>query len=107
MPRAKAKPDREPGWENRERIAAQQRDNRRRRRGTGATADWGAVDRDKLYDLVCCVTAANCAIQFGYTQDNGALVIRVVGDGEPFNEYIRPTEDVNLTIEGFIEDYGK
>lgn len=107
MPRAKAKQDREPGWENRERIAAQQRENRRRRRGTGATADWGNASADILFSAVCAIVGAGCAVQFSYTQDGGSLVIRVVGDGEPYNEYIRPTEDIDLALTSFIEDYGK
>src|SRR6188508_3242455 len=92
----------------RESIRQQQQATRRRRRGKEVEqADWASVDAVLLHQLVCNVTGCDCAIQFGYTSDGGAYVIRIVGDGEPFNEFIRPTEDVELAVRSFIEDYAK
>lgn len=91
----------------RDSIAKQQRENRRRNRGTGETADWSSVEPSVLHDAVCKLTASGCAIQFGYTRDGGSFVIRIVGDGEPYNEYVRPTEDINLHLRSLSEDYAK
>lgn len=88
-------------------IAAQQREHRRRNRGGSDTADWSVADAVLLSQCVSKLTAYGCAIQFGYTKDGGSFVIRVVGDGEPYNEYVRPTEDINLYLAGLAEDYSK
>lgn len=91
----------------RESIAKQQREHRRRSRGTDQTADWSDVEAEQLKRAICGVAGRGAAIQFGYTRDGGALVIRIVGDGEPFNEYVRPTEDVHSYFEALIADYAK
>lgn len=88
-------------------IAAQQREHRRRNRSTGDTADWATVAPDQLLRAIVAVTGAGCAIQLGYTRDGGSYVIRIVGDGEPFNEFVRPTEDIGLYFESLILDYSK
>lgn len=84
---------------------AHQNASRRRNRGNGASADWGAADAKLLHRLITAVARMGGAIQFGYTKSQDQYVIRVVGDGEPFNEYLRPTEDVDYWLEGFCEDY--
>lgn len=91
----------------RARIAEQQRANRRRSRGTGETADWASAEPQLLARCVVNVTGAGAAIQFSYTRDGSALVIRIVGDGEPFNEYVRPTEDLASYLEALAADYAK
>lgn len=88
-------------------IAAQQREHRRRNRGTDVTADWANADSGLLHSAVCALCGAGCAIQFGYTKDGGSLVVRIVGDGEPYNEYVRPTEDVDSYLRSLIEDFRK
>lgn len=88
-------------------IAAQQREHRRRNRGAVDTADWSTVEADQLLRAIVAVTSAGCAIQLGYTRDGGSFVIRIVGDGEPFNEFVRPTEDIGLYFESLIMDYAK
>lgn len=88
-------------------IAAQQREHRRRNRGTGEAADWSNAEPDALYRVICNVTGTGAAVQFGYTRDGGSLVVRIVGDGEPFNEYVRPTEDLGAYLEALAADYAK
>lgn len=88
-------------------IAAQQREHRRRNRGASDPADWSVADPVLLSQCVSKLTAHGCAIQFGYTKDGGSFIIRVVGDGDPYNEYVRPTEDINLYLTGLAEDYSK
>lgn len=91
----------------RERIAAAQRENRRNWRGKAESADWGDVDPNLLSRAVCAVTGRGHALQFGHTRDGGSYVVRIVGDGEPRNEYIRPSEDISLYLTFLIEQYGK
>ena len=88
-------------------IAAQQREHRRRNRGTGETASWADANPSLILDVISKLTASGCAVQFGYTRDGGSFVIRVVGDGEPFNEYVRPTEDIDQYLTALALDYAK
>lgn len=88
-------------------IAAQQREHRRRNRSTGAVADWADATPDELQRAIVNVTGTGAAIQFGYTRDGSAFVVRIVGDGEPFNEYVRPSEDIHIYLEALAADYAK
>lgn len=79
---------------------------RSKNRGEGGdTADWASLKPQVLADVIKAVTVRGCAIQFGYTQDGGAYCIRIVGDGDAYNEYVRPTEDVEKHILGIVEDF--
>lgn len=91
----------------RESIARQQREHRKRHRGGTDPADWSNADAMLLHRAICNVTGASCAVQFGYTRDGGSFVVRVVGDGEPYNDYIRPTENLNAYLEALASDYAK
>lgn len=105
---AQKKEDNSPqGNAARARIAEQQRQNRRSWRGHVDAADWGTINADELLRVVECVTGKGHAIQFSYTRDGGSFVVRVVGDGEPYNEYVRPSEDISLYFQFLIDKYGK
>jgi len=91
----------------RESIARQQREHRRRNRGSGDVADWGSAEASLILNLIERLSGGGAAIQFGYTRDGGSFVIRIVGDGEPYNEYVRPTEDINLYLAALLEDFPK
>lgn len=85
----------------------EQRANRRRNRGASQPASWDAADATKLAAAITAVTSHGYAIRFGYTKDGGAYAIGIIGDGEPFTEFVRPTEDIDLYLDGVILDYGK
>jgi len=92
--------------DEREKAEPIQRRIRNRARGSGVDlADWSAVDAEKVKRVIASVSACHCAVQFGYTRDMGAYCIRIVGDGEPYNEYIRPTEDIDLYLESLALDF--
>lgn len=91
--------------EGRETAAEQNRKNRRERRHTGEVADWESADAELIKRCILNVGASGCSIQFGYTRDGSSMVIRIVGDGEPFNEYVRPSEDIDLYLTGLADDY--
>jgi hypothetical protein len=95
------------GQAMRDKIAASQRANRRANRGHGDTTDWGTADPNLIHRLICQLTNEGGAVQFGVTRDGGSFTIRILGDGDPFNEYVRPTEDINLALTGMCEDYEK
>jgi hypothetical protein len=66
---------------------------RRRTNGDTEAADWSKVDADVLRSLICAVTAQGGAVRFGYSRDGGALAVGFLGDGDPYTEWIRPSED--------------
>ena len=86
---------------------AQQRSNRRRNRGKSDPADWKSADPARIAAAITAITSHGYAVRFGYTRDGGAFAIGVIGDGEPFTEFIRPTEDIDLYLDGLVLDYGK
>jgi len=92
---------------NTEQQAPEQTSIRRRNRGSSETerADWGNLDPALLAGVIRSITQHGFAVQFGYTRDGGSYVLRIVGDGDPFNEYIRATENPELYLSGVIEDY--
>jgi len=90
---------------NSEKAAETNRKNRRDNRGGGAVADWGSCNPELLLKVVSAITSKGFAVQFSCTRDGGSLSVRIVGDGEPFNEYIRPTEDLDEYLTGLGDDY--
>jgi len=90
---------------NRDASKPAQGSNRRRNRGNGEAADWGSASPQKVMEAIQAVTKNGFAIRFGYTRDGGAYSIGIVGDGDPFTEYVRPTEDIDLYLEGLTLDY--
>lgn len=91
--------------EHRNAIEPQQRRNRRSNRGNVEVAEWGDCEPSKLVAAVSAVAKAGCAIRFGYTRDGGAFAIGIVGDGEPYTDYVRPSEDIDLYLEGLKFDF--
>lgn len=91
----------------REISRSEQRSNRRRNRHTVTEALYSDVDPHKLLNAIDNVTRAGCAIQFGYTKDGSAFVVRIVGDGDPYNEFVRPSENFDLYLDGLTEDFSK
>lgn len=91
----------------RESIARQQREHRRRNRGNGEQADWATADASLLLECICRLSILGGALQFGYTRDGSAFAIRILGDGEPYTEYVRPAEDVNAYLRALSVDFEK
>ena len=88
-------------------ASVEQRSNRRRNRGNSDPAQWQSADPARIAAAIAAVTSHGYAIRFGYTRDGGAFAIGVIGDGEPFTEFIRPTEDIDVYLDGIVLDYGK
>lgn len=87
---------------------AKQMEARKRRANTSTsqgTADWASVDGNVLAKAVGVVARMGGALRLGYTRDGGAYAVGIYGDGEPFTEYIPPSEDIEIWLKGVIEDY--
>jgi hypothetical protein len=78
-----------------------QRSFRNHNRGSAEPAEWGDVDSVLLRDAVTAIARNGGALQCGYTRDKGAFALRILGDGEPYTEYVRPNEDIGLWLREF------
>jgi hypothetical protein len=70
------------------------RHRRRQLRGKGETVDWAMQDPLKVLALIAAVASAGGAIRFGYTRTGDALAVGYLGDGSPYTDFLRPTDDV-------------
>jgi len=100
----KTAPEKRP-QDAREKSAETNRKSRRANRGSADVADWGNATPETIAAVISSVTARGCAVQFSLTRDGGSLCVRIVGDGEPYNEYVRPTEDVDEYLRGLAADF--
>lgn len=91
---------------SRDAAAPSQRRLRNSQRGGVDHADWVAADSALVRRAIAAVSARGCAIRFGYTRDGGAFCIGIVGDGDPYSEYVRPSEDINSYLTVLAEDFG-
>ena len=74
---------------------------------TGGAADWMNVDPTLLQNAVATVAYYGGALRFGYTRDGGAMTIGVYGDGEPYTDYLKPSDDPNDYLRKLIAAWGK
>jgi len=72
--------------------------SRRRGQGNGERADWALASPLTLQALIAAVTAQGGAIRFGYSRDGGAYSLGILGDGEPYTEWIRPAENIDEVL---------
>jgi len=80
-------------------------ERRRKQRGAIQKADWLTVPGDILQALIAEVASHGGAIRFGYTRDGGAYAIGILGDGDPYTEYLRPSDDVLGYFEQMLADW--
>jgi len=78
------------------------RSSRRKQRGHTEPASWLAADAELLRQAIVAVTAAGGAVRFGYTKQGGAFAIGYLGDGEPYTDYVRPTDDIDKYLQETI-----
>jgi hypothetical protein len=68
------------------------------RRGNGGTADWSSADATAIREAIVSAAATGGAVRFGYSRDGGAYAIGIYGDGEPYTEFVKPAEDIDITL---------
>jgi hypothetical protein len=78
---------------------------RRKARGRQQKADWSSIDSSLLAAAITAVAESGGAIRFGYTRDGGGYAIGFLGDGEPYTEYLRPSDDIAAYFEEVIHDF--
>jgi len=78
---------------------------RRRQRGNQIPADWESVDAIALRRVIASITLSGGAIRFGYTRDGGAYAIGILGDGDPYTEYLRPSDDIDGYLADLADDF--
>lgn len=89
-----------------QRRAAEEKRKRRSNKGSdGAHADWSEVAGELVVKAVAAIARTGGALRLGYTRDGGAYAVGFYGDGEPFTEYIPPSDDIEAFLKGVIEDY--
>lgn len=72
-------------------------------RAKGGTADWASVTPDRLRDAICAAAVTGGALRFGYSRDGGAYAIGIYGDGEPYTEFVQPSESIDEVLETIID----
>lgn len=75
-------------------LAEGDRKRRRRSRGTRVPADWASADPQLVLNLIAAVASAGGAVRFGYTRQGDAYSVGYLGDGDPYTEFVRPTDDL-------------
>lgn len=71
------------------------RSRRRKARGNQDPADWANADPALVLNAIVTVAAAGGAMRFGYTKGGGAFAIGFLGDGEPYTDYVRPSDSID------------
>lgn len=91
---------------NRDQLAPEQRESRRRNRhNSSEVADWGSADGALLKNAIAAITARGCAVRFGYTRDGSAYAVGIVGDGDPYTEFVRPSENLDAYLTALASDF--
>lgn len=86
-----------------DRRAAKQESKRKQVLNGTNTADWGTADAELLRWAIATVAFKGGALRFGYTRDGGAYAVGILGDGEPYTEYIKPSDDISEYLRGLGE----
>lgn len=83
----------------------ERRFKRGRNNGSGGVADYGTIDAALLRSAIESVALSGGALRFGYTRDGGAYAVGIYGDGDPYTEYVRPSEDFNEFLQEIIGSF--
>lgn len=73
------------------------------RRNSTTVADWSTVDANVLRSAIAAASVRGGALRFGYTSDGGAYAIGIYGDGQPYTEFVKPSEDVEQMLKDITE----
>ncbi len=94
------------GVEKNRKNDAQLRRRRTADKGGKGKANWMLLEAELAQYLIICAAHTGGAVRFGYTRDGGAYALGIYGDGDPYTEYISPTEDINEYIRDLCKDLG-
>jgi hypothetical protein len=68
------------------------------RRLAGEVVDWESIDGQKLIRAIAAAAAFGGAIRCGYSRDGGVYSIGIYGDGDPYTEYCRTAEELDIIL---------
>lgn len=68
-----------------------------------AVADWASCDGEILKRAIIAASSVGGALRFGCSRDSGAYCIGIYGDGEPYTEWVKGSEDIDTTLTLVIE----
>jgi len=71
----------------------------------GTTADYETANGELLKKAIASASNVGGALRFGYSRDGGAYAIGIYGDGEPYTVFVRPDEDIDITLQDLIDLY--
>lgn len=74
------------------------RQRRRGKRGRTEPIDWSAIKPETLHELILAVTSQGGAVRFGLSRDGTALAVGILGDGDPYTEWFRPSDDIEANL---------
>lgn len=79
-------------------------DNERRvTRGSEDAADWTSINPRAMAEAIGMVASRGGALRFGYTRDGGAYALGIYGDGEPYTEFFKPSDNIEEYLIGLID----
>lgn len=73
------------------------------RRGQSEIADWETIDASSVIRAIAAAAKVGGALRFGYSRDGFVYSIGIYGDGDPYTEYVKPTESVEDTLKDILE----
>ena len=86
-----------------DRVEEAKRKPSRRVKSSNSVADYMSLSADILCKAVATVAMAGGALRLGYTSDGGAYAIGVYGDGDPYTDYVKPSDDANEYFKALID----
>lgn len=66
-------------------------------------ADWGTASAELVVRAIERAAITGGAIRFGYSRDGGAYAVGIYGDGDPYTEFCKPSEDLDEFLESIAE----
>lgn len=76
----------------------QQSKSRGLRGRSNGIADWTTATPSILIDAISSAAISGGALRFGYSRDGGAYALGIYGDGEPYTEFCKPSEDLDAFL---------
>lgn len=68
--------------------------SRRRNRGNQKPATWSDVNPAVIGKFTSALADAGYAVRIGKSKDGGSYAIGIYGDGDPYTEFARPSDDL-------------
>lgn len=75
------------------------------RRSSGEVADWECIDGQSLIRAIAAAAAAGGALRCGYSRDAQVYSVGIYGDGEPYTEYCRSAEELDIMLKEVVTTF--